>query len=221
MDAILSADISEECIISDMITLIGGFHTSGYFLTWLFYYLARHPDIQERVVEDIQKNVKNGSREQLKAYIFSSSSYLRQVIDEALRLSTIGVFSHHYDNEDLVVDGYHIPAETPIIHAIGVTMMNEAIWEDPKTFNPDRFAPGSQFSGRKHEFRPFGIPLARRCPANLFTYAMVSVFLSILLQHFIISVVGEHETETEKSYGVAAGPKEDITIEVQYRQKET
>lgn len=215
MDAFLSSNLPEEYIICDMITVMGGFHTSSFFLTWLFHYLAQHQGIQETLVQDIREHVQDDN---FKTYCLTSSTYLRQVVDEALRMSTTSPFSGHYSNDDLVVDGYHIPAKTPIIHAMGVTLMDEAIWDDPKTFKPDRFSPGSSFSKRKHEFRPFGVSVPRRCPANQFMYAMASIFLSVLLQRFIIVPASEHEGEDEKIYGFATYPKGDISIEVQYRQ---
>ena len=42
---ILSDD--EELVLGDVTTLfIGGFHTTGNLLSWMFYYLAIHQDIQ-------------------------------------------------------------------------------------------------------------------------------------------------------------------------------
>ena len=116
------------------------------------------------------------------------------------------------------VDGYHVPAKTPIIHAIGVTLKNEAVWEQPDRFNPDRFAPGSKHAKRGHEFRPFGVSLTRRCPANHFTYFMASVYITILIQKFVL--LPDNEQVVTKSYGIATSPKEDTCIQVKYRARE-
>ena len=44
----------EELLVGDVITLfIGGFHTTGNLLSWLFYFLAIHPEIQEKVHEEL------------------------------------------------------------------------------------------------------------------------------------------------------------------------
>ena len=182
LDALLGTDGPEERILSDMITFLGGFHTATYYITWVFYFLALHRDVQEKIVEEVQQRVGNCHGEMLKAYLLSSGSYLRQVLDEALRVSTTVPFSAHISDEDTIVEGYNIPAYTPIIHAICVSLTDEAVWENPDMFYPDRFGPGTEHSKGGHEFRPFGIPHIRRCPANQFVYLVTSVFVTILLE---------------------------------------
>merc|ERR1712212_521123 len=40
--------------LGDVITLvIGGYHTTGYGLTWLLYYLTLYPKVQEKVREEM------------------------------------------------------------------------------------------------------------------------------------------------------------------------
>lgn len=218
LDALLGSGNSEEEILSDMVTFLGGFHTSAYYTTWTFYYLAQHPDVQEKLIREIKKSVGGEYGEKMKSYTLSSQSYLRQVLDEALRMSQTVNFSGHYSNQDTEVAGHLVPAKTPIIHAIGVAMMNNAVWKNPNTFDPDRFAPGSVHAKRGPEFRPFGIPNIRRCPANQFTYFMVSVFVTILLQRFVM--LTNDKTEAKKDYSIASSPKEKLYIEVQLRYQE-
>lgn len=173
---------------------------------------------KEKLIREIRKSAGCEYGEKLKSYTLSSQSYLRQVLDEALRMSQTVSFSGHYSDQDTEVAGYLVPAKTPIIHAIGVAMKNNAVWNNPNTFDPDRFAPGSVHAKRGPEFRPFGVPNIRRCPANQFVYFMVSVFVTILLQRFVI--LTNDEKEAEKHYGIASSPKEKLYIKVQLRCQE-
>ena len=217
LDALLQSGACEEVILSDMVSFLGGFHTAAYFATWTFCYLAQHPSVQKKLLAEVRERVgaPGESDEQLRAYTLTSNSYLRQFLDESLRVSTTVSFSSHYSDEDCVVDGYHVPAKTPIIHAIGVAMKNGTAWEDPNTFNPDRFDPGTDHAKRGPEFRPFGVPYIRRCPANHFVYFMMSVYVTVLLQRFVFLSVDEEEPQ--KKHGIATAPKDDIFIRVQLR----
>ena len=216
LDALLESSGPEERILSDMTTFLGGFHTATYYATWVFFFLAQHRDIQEKVLEEARQKVGSCCGEKLKAYALSSSTYLRQVLDEALRVSTTVPFSAHLSNEDTVIDGYCVPANTPIVHAICVSLKDEAVWKNPEKFDPDRFAPGTQHSKRGHEFRPFGIPHIRRCPANQFVYFMVSIFVVIFLQRFVLLV--DATNDPQKKYGIATSPKENLLIKVEFRE---
>ena len=39
--------------------MVGGFHTTGNFLTWVLYYLAIYPDMQEKVYVEHVQSIKN------------------------------------------------------------------------------------------------------------------------------------------------------------------
>ncbi len=216
LDTLLTSEASEQCVLNDMVTFLGGFHTASYFMTWALTYLAQYPNIQETLYQEIEEQVGGECGDKLKAYALTSSSYMRQFLDEALRMSTTVSFSGHYSDHDVVVDGCYVPAKTPIIHAIGVMMMNEDVWEDPRCFNPDRFAPESKHAKRGLEFRPFGIPHVRRCPANQFVYFMASVYIAVLLHRFIF--VPEDQEIREKSFGIASSPKGEIFVQVKLRE---
>lgn len=215
LDALLECGAPEEELVDDMVTFLGGFHTSGFYCMWVLLYLAQYPLIQHKIFLEITQKVGEDLGDKLKAYVLTSDSYLRQVLDEVLRMSSTVAFSGHVSDQDGIVEGYRIPANTPIIHAIGVAVRDATYWENPDSFQPDRFAPGSMNAKRGHEFRPFGISSTRRCPANMFVYTMVSVYVTTLIQHFVISCA--EEGEVEKKYGIATSPKGHVRIKVTLR----
>ena len=54
---------------------------------------------------------------------------LRQILNEVLRLTTLTTFAARYSDDDIVVGGYLIPAGTPIMMALGVSLKNETVWK--------------------------------------------------------------------------------------------
>jgi len=55
---------------------------------------------------------------------------LRQVLNETLRISVLAPYAARYSDDDIVAGGYHIPANTPIVISLGVSLKNETIWKD-------------------------------------------------------------------------------------------
>ena len=55
---------------------------------------------------------------------------MRQVLDEALRVCTLGPWAGRVSDKEELLDGFSIPAETPIIHALGVSLWSEKEWTD-------------------------------------------------------------------------------------------
>ena len=54
----------------------------------------------------------------------------RQILNEVLRLTTLGTYAARYSDDDIVVGGYLIPAGTPIVMALGVSLKNETVWKN-------------------------------------------------------------------------------------------
>ena len=62
-------------IVCDVITfMVGGFHTSGYLMTWLLWYLATNPASQKRLHEEIAREVGGDHGERLKAYALRANT---------------------------------------------------------------------------------------------------------------------------------------------------
>jgi len=72
-------------IISDTLSfMVGGFHTSGYFMTWLFWYLAEHPAMQEKLVEEVEAEVGGECGEKLKQYALNPNTLVHRGVFAAV-----------------------------------------------------------------------------------------------------------------------------------------
>ena len=58
-----------------------------------------------------------------------------QILNEVLRLTTLSTFAARYSDDDIVVGGYLIPAGTPIVMALGVSLKNETVWKNTEKLN--------------------------------------------------------------------------------------
>ena len=46
-------------------------------------------------------------------------------------MSTLAPYAARFSDHDIVVGGYLVPAGTPIVHALGVSLKNETLWNEP------------------------------------------------------------------------------------------
>lgn len=203
-------------IVADTVTfLVGGVHTSGYLLVWSVYYLAQNPMFLEKLVSEMKGEVGRDQQDKLKKYVFSSSTYLRQVLDESLRMSTLAPYAARFSDHDIVISGYRIPPGTPIIQALGVSLKNKCVWADStEVFDPEHCRVGYLQGRETLALTPFGTG-RRKCPGYMFSYVEVGVFLTILLQQFTVQTVGTcAEKEVKKVYGLVTTPSEDLQATV-------
>ena len=56
-------------------------------------------------------------------------------MNESLRLSVIGPYAARCSDDDIVAGGYLIPAGTPIVIALGVSLKNETIWKNTEKYS--------------------------------------------------------------------------------------
>ena len=56
--------------------MVGGFHTSGYMMTWLLWYLANNLASQDRLHAELLKEVGGECGDRLKSYASRSDTYV-------------------------------------------------------------------------------------------------------------------------------------------------
>lgn len=148
--------LSDENIRDQVVTfLIAGHDTTANTLAWALYELARHPDIQAKVLQEIADNHitwdELPSSEQI-----SNLKYIHQVIKEVLRLYPPVKSLGKYCKEDCVVPGgYRIKAGTTCAILVYSMHHNENIYPDPERFDPDRWTPDEEQKRSRFSWLPF------------------------------------------------------------------
>ena len=115
--------------------MVAGHETSTVSLTWTLYYLSKYPEIQEKARQEVNKTLKSETAEW---NTYESMSYLGAVINETLRLCPAGILQRQAVNEDIIL-GHKIPAGSVVDIPSYILHHRADYWEDPETFNPDRF----------------------------------------------------------------------------------
>jgi len=178
-DADTGEALTDRELRDEVITLVlAGHETTALLLTWGFTLLGKHPEIVSRMRAEVTEVL--GERVPT-ADDLPKLVYLRQVVDEILRLRTPTWALGRDVAENDVLCGLRVFKGETVMPLVFLTHRHPTFWEDPERFDPDRFAPG-RARGRHHwAYVPFSAG-PRMCIGNLFTLAEAQVILAMLLQ---------------------------------------
>lgn len=132
---------------------IGAYETTTNTLSWAFYLLARHPQVEERLHEEVDQ-VLGGRVPRFED--LSQLVYTRMIIDETLRIYSPAYQTMRHAREDDVIGGYRIPAGSNVLINSYLLHRHREFWPDPETFDPENFTPERVAERPKHAYVPFG-----------------------------------------------------------------
>lgn len=163
--------MSEEQLIDEILILfIAGHETTSNTLTFFCELLARNPEVQEKLLEEVSGNDTSESLMQR----IQQSTYANAVINEVMRLYPPVYFIDRVSLEDDVYNGMHIPKNTSILMSVYEIHRHVDYWEEPYQFKPERFLEEPNKS--QTAYYPFGAG-PRKCIGN--NFAMFEMILAV------------------------------------------
>jgi cytochrome P450 len=165
--------------------LLAGYETTANALTWTGYLLSQHA----WAVQNLREEVRQTLRGRLPAAAdLASLPYMRQVLDESLRLFPPAWIIGRRALADDEMGGYHIPAGTVIAICIYTLHRHPAFWEQPERFDPERFTPEHISRRERYAYIPFSIG-PRQCIGNGFALLEASLILACIAQRFELRLI--------------------------------
>ena len=122
--------------------LLAGVHTSTYTIGFLLYHVATNPQVQDKLCRECVQVLEESDAHFTKKTL-TSAKYVSAVLKESLRLNPISIGAGRILSEETVFGGYRVPAGTVMVSQNQVSCRLEQFFENPHTFNPDRWMPGS------------------------------------------------------------------------------
>ncbi|XP_003473789.2 steroid 21-hydroxylase isoform X2 [Cavia porcellus] len=162
---------------------IGGTTTTATTLSWAVAFLLHHPEIQQRLQEELDLELGPGLLASPLPYKERSRlPLLNATITEVLRLRPVVPLAlPHRTTRPSSISGYDIPKDTVIIPNIQGAHLDPSVWERPHEFRPDRFLQ----PGKGPRELAFGCG-ARVCLGEPLARLELFVVLSRLLQAFTL-----------------------------------
>lgn len=216
--------IVREEVLAQLSTLIfASYETTAITMTWALVELARHPNIQTKLREELS----SFGREPLYDELTTGLPYLDAIVQETLRLHpAVPELIRQADEDDIiplsepvraksgeVIDS--IAVERGTVFVISTSYMNrsEAIWgPDAKVFRPDRWIEADgvtkkaqEVKGHRHLFSFGDGP--RSCIGKLFAVAEVKTVLSVVVKNFVLEMRDGPDTKVEITRGLTLRPK--------------
>jgi cytochrome P450 len=200
---------SDDDVVNHMIfTLMAAHDTSTITLAMMGYYLARHPEWQERLRAESQALGK--------ATIgyddVDALPSLDLVFKETLRMNApVGMVAREA-LKDTEIDGRYIPKGTRLMLGIYPTQRMEPWWNAPDTFDPERFTPERQEdASHKYAWTPFGGNV-HKCIGMHFGSMEVKAIMHQLLLRNSWTVPAGYEPVID--YGTGPFPADGLPVEL-------
>ncbi|MCG8348137.1 MAG: cytochrome P450 [Chloroflexales bacterium] len=171
-----------------MTIFLAGHETTANALSWTFYLLSLHPDIERRMHAEVVEVL--GDRTPTVDDL-SRLSYTRQVLDESMRLYPPAWLISRSPIQDDEIGGYTIPAGETILISPYTMHRNPAYWDNPEGFDPERFTPEKQAARPRFAYFPFGGG-PRICIGNNFALMESQLILAMISQRYRLHLVSGH-----------------------------
>ncbi|XP_023772093.1 cytochrome P450 76T24 [Lactuca sativa] len=163
---------------------IAGTETNSSTTAWAMTELLLNPHMFSRLREEVSTIVgEDGKIQEAKIL---DLPYLQAVIKETLRLHLpVPLLVPHKTETEVKLGKYIIPKNTRILVNAWSMARDPMYWENPLTFNPERFFENEQieYKGQHFKFIPFGSG-RRMCPGISFAHRVVSLTVASFVYHF-------------------------------------
>jgi cytochrome P450 len=170
-----------------MTLFLAGHETTAGAMAWTFYLLARHPEVEARLQDELASVL--GGRSPMAADL-SRLTYTEHVITESMRLFppvyAVGRRAQH----DCQIGGYDVPEGTTFLMSQWVMHHDPRYFDDPLEFRPVRWADGLAKRIPKFAYFPFGGG-PRLCVGNTFAVLEAVLILATVAQRYRFELISE------------------------------
>lgn len=187
--------MTDEQLRAELGIIIGaGQETTSNALTWTFYLLSEHPEVEARLVETLDATLGGRLPE---VSDLPNLTYLEWVVKESMRLyPPAWAVSTRQAIEDDEILGYHIPKGRGVMILPWVLHRDPRFWEQPLAFDPLRFSPERSADRHKFAYIPFGGG-PRKCIGNTFALIEAQLILATILPRYKVRVMPDYKVGPE------------------------
>ena len=185
-----------------MTLFVAGHETTANALTWTWYLLSQHRDVEARLHEEVD-SVLTGTIPT--AADVARLPYTEMVFAESMRLYPPAWTLGRRALTDYQIDRYVLPAHAIVLMSPWVMHHDPRFFPDPYKFDPDRWAMEARESRPKFSYFPFGGG-PRVCIGEQFAWMEGALLIATIAQHWKMRLAPGQRVE----------PKAMITLRPRY-----
>src|SRR5688572_203426 len=184
--------MSDKQLRDEAITLLlAGHETTAIALSWTFYLLSRHPEVDAALNRELTRVL--GDRAPTPADL-PELRYTEHVILESMRLFPPAYGIGREALADCEIGGYHVPAGTTVFMMSYVLHRDPRWFDDPHAFRPERWQDGLAERLPRHAYMPFGGG-PRICIGNNFAMMEAVLLLASIARRYKLAAVSNEEVQ--------------------------
>lgn len=181
--------MTDEQLRDEVMTIfLAGHETTANALTWTWYLLSQHAEVEAKLHEEIAA-VLDGRAPTVDD--LPALRYTEMVLAEAMRLYPPAWILGRRALADYEVGGYRVPAGSLILMSQFAMHRDPRYFPDPERFDPERFAPEAKAARPQFAYFPFGGG-PRRCIGEGFAWMEGTLLIATLAQRWRLRLVPNH-----------------------------
>jgi cytochrome P450 len=183
--------MSDSQVRDEVLTIfLAGYETVANALTWTWYLLSQHPEVEAKLHAELDAVLGTGSRQRLPTFAdYTQLRYTEQVFAESMRLYPPAWAMGRMSTREVHLGPYNIPAGAHVFFSQYIMSRTPEYFPDPLRFDPDRFTPEAKAARPKFTYFPFGGG-SRQCIGESFAW-MEGVFsIATIAQRWRMTYLG-------------------------------
>src|SRR6056297_558685 len=200
---------SPEQLRDEMMTmLLAGHDTTALTLTYTWFLLSEHPEVEKRVHEELDDVI--GDDEPGMEHV-RDLEYLEWVIQESMRLYPPVYTIFREPTENVTLSGYDVEAGTTLMVPQWGVHRSERFYDDPEAFDPERWKPERAKERPRFAYFPFGGG-PRHCIGKHLAMLEAQLIVATTAQQYELEFLGE--TPLELMPSLTAHPRQEMSMRV-------
>ncbi|HEX5054964.1 MAG TPA: cytochrome P450 [Gammaproteobacteria bacterium] len=187
--------MADKALIDELMTLIvAGHETSAITLTWMWYLLSQHPEVEARLHREVDALDPAQAAPDFAAA--EKLVYCKQVMFETLRLyPPVWLFSRRALQDDTLGE-YRIPGGSDLFISPYYLHRREDLWPDSGRFDPERFAEAEARQHHRTSFIPFSAG-PRKCIGDVLSILEIQIHMGTIARRLVLRHVPDRPIELE------------------------